>query len=280
MREPKKYARDVVWKFAEFSSVLVSDYANDNFWRCKEASLLGGFLIPMIISTVFPSPSPLLTLPSDDNDENLNQVEAEETKALDEAAVDEESDEVDEELEKGPKSDATAEETDATSVSTTKDWSLAGSILLGDALHNFVDGIFIGNAFFLCTNGVAWTIVATTVYHELAQELADFCLLTHQCGFGFWEAVSWNFVSGFSTLIGALIILGSDLKEKGTGSLLAISAGVYLYVSLCECVPRIQAQKKGFRDLAIFVVWFVIGAVPIGLVLLNHGHCEGHSDEH
>jgi zinc transporter ZupT len=157
---------------------------------------------------------------------------------------------------------------------TTINWGLATSILVGDGFHNFTDGIFLGNAFVLCSRDIAYTLVATTVYHELAQEIADFALLTHHCGMSSRQALTYNFLSGFSVMFGAMIILALDLSEVVTGSLLSMSAGVYIYIAATECIPRIQAAHKDTTDTLMFLLCFTIGAVPIGLVLLNHGHCE------
>jgi zinc transporter ZupT len=165
-------------------------------------------------------------------------------------------------------------------VGTTINWGLASSILLGDGFHNFTDGIFLGNAFVLCSRDIAYTLVATTVYHELAQEIADFALLTHHCGMSTCQALTYNFLSGFSVMFGALLIVALDLSETVTGALLSVSAGVYIYIAATECIPRLQAARKDTKDTAMFLLCFIIGAVPIGLVLLNHGHCEPEEDDH
>ena len=157
---------------------------------------------------------------------------------------------------------------------------LASSILLGDAFHNFTDGVFLGNAFLLCNRSVAYTIVATTVYHELAQEIADYALLITHCGLPRTTALALNFLSSFSTMIGALLILSLDMSNEATGIILAISAGVYLYIASSECVPRVMAQRKKAKDTLLFFICFVLGASPIGLVLLNHGHCEEAHEDH
>jgi zinc transporter ZupT len=177
--------------------------------------------------------------------------------------------------------DTTTVPTDSSSSSSTKaiDWTLASSILVGDFLHNFTDGVFVGTSFLLCDKSVAWTIVASTTYHELAQEIADFALLHHHCGFSKLLAVVYNFVSGFSVVLGAILVLSMDLSEIAQGTTLAIAAGVYIYIAACECIPRVQAVRQTARDTLVFLVSFVLGAVPIGLVLLNHKHCEeGHED--
>ncbi|GKZ00835.1 hypothetical protein MPSEU_001035200 [Mayamaea pseudoterrestris] len=148
------------------------------------------------------------------------------------------------------------------------------SILLGDAIHNFTDGVFLANAFLLCSRDIAWTMVATTVYHEMAQELADFVVLTNHCGLSICKALILNFCSGLSILLGAVIILAADLSNAATGIILAVSGGVYLYITAVECVPRVLEYTKGNRRLFLaFLGMFSLGAIPIGLVLLNHGHC-------
>ena len=158
---------------------------------------------------------------------------------------------------------------------------LAASILLGDFFHNFCDGIFLGTAFLLCSNSIAWTLVATTIYHEIAQEIADFALLTHHCGLSVPQALAANFCAGFSVMLGGVLVLAVSLSDEAIGAILVMSAGVYLYIAASECVPRIQAARRTSRDTLIFLLCFVLGAVPIGLVLLNHGHCDGgHDDEH
>jgi zinc transporter ZupT len=162
---------------------------------------------------------------------------------------------------------------------TSINWGLATSILVGDGFHNFTDGIFLGNAFVLCSRDIAYTLVATTVYHELAQEIADFALLTHHCGMSTRQALTYNFLSGFSVMLGAVIILALELSEVVTGSLLSMSAGVYIYIAATECIPRIQAARKDVKDTLVFLLCFIIGAVPIGLVLLNHGHCEPEGED-
>lgn len=157
---------------------------------------------------------------------------------------------------------------------------LAASIIMGDFCHNFCDGIFLGTAFLLCSNSIAWTLVATTIYHEIAQEIADFALLTHHCGLTIPQALAANFVAGLSVMLGGLIVLAVTLSDRAVGAILCISAGVYIYIAASECIPRIQAARRQLSDTLTFLLCFVLGAVPIGLVLLNHGHCSEGDDGH
>ena len=156
---------------------------------------------------------------------------------------------------------------------------LAATITIGDFCHNFCDGIFLGTAFLLCSNSIAWTITFTTIYHEIAQEIADFFLLTNHCGLSTPQALVANFLAGCSVMLGGLIVLGFTLTDSAVGSILGISAGVYIYIAASECIPRIQASRRQRSDTLVFLVCFVSGAVPIGLVLLKHGHCEHETEE-
>ena len=153
-------------------------------------------------------------------------------------------------------------------------YNLAILILLGDGFHNFADGIFLGTAFLLCSRSVAYGIVGGTIYHELAQELADYFLLTTHVGLKPWVALTLNFVSGLSVMLGVVVIFALDVSATATGCILAVSAGVYVYIAASECLPRIELEIKNHLDRFSSMLCFAMGAVPIGLVLLSHGHCE------
>jgi zinc transporter ZupT len=147
---------------------------------------------------------------------------------------------------------------------------------LGDWCHNFADGIFIGAAFMLCTDSVAISIMLATLYHEIAQELADFFLLTKHANVPIHWALMLNFASGLSCTLGGILILAFSLTNEAVGITLAVSAGVYIYVAASECVPRIEQAVRNTKDRFISLGWFCVGAIPIGLVLLNHEHCGEH----
>jgi zinc transporter ZupT len=244
------------------------------------AACLGGFIIPILMGALFPAPDV-----SDCEDCNLEEAEAfrqeEVDSGVEDNAVDDEENPVKPSHAKTSDPEAGVKDTEESAVVASTpnkhqgvNWPLVSSIILGDGFHNFTDGIFIGNAFILCSRDIAYTMVATTIYHELAQEIADYTLLTHHCGLTSRQALIANFLSGFSTMVGGLLIIGLQLSDIATGALLSVSAGVYIYIAAAECIPRIQANRKTVKDTLMFALCFVIGAAPIGLVLLNHGHCE------
>merc|ERR1711912_157863 len=153
---------------------------------------------------------------------------------------------------------------------------ILSSVLVGDFIHNYVDGIIIGAAFYNCSSSMAWGITGSTVAHELAQEIADFIVLTNPKHGGLTPltALILNFVSGLSVVLGAVTILAQDnFSNFDQGCLLAFGGGVYLQIGATECMARVHNYAKtiGLRFLAL--TFFCIGAAAIGLVLLKHEHC-------
>jgi zinc transporter ZupT len=153
-------------------------------------------------------------------------------------------------------------------------YSLAASVLIGDFFHNFSDGILLGTAFSLCHRELALTITVATIYHEIAQEIADFYLLTKHCNLKIPMALCLNFLGGLSVMLGGIFILSFDINSMVTGCVLALGSGVYMYIAAAECYPRAKASHRTVTDKLLSLLAWVVGVVPIGLVLLNHGHCE------
>ncbi len=148
-------------------------------------------------------------------------------------------------------------------------------VLMGDFMHNLADGIVIGTAFKGCNSTMGWTITAATVYHELAQEISDYLVLTDpaQGNLKPLKALFLNFITGTSVIFGVIIIMASDVENISKGCLLAFGGGIYLQIAASECMPRVYEVAKDtmLRLLGLFL--FCLGCVGIGLVLLDHEHC-------
>ncbi len=159
------------------------------------------------------------------------------------------------------------------------------AICFGDFMHNLCDGFFVGAAFKECNRSMAWGVAIGTMLHEFPQELSDFLILTGpQVGLSTLTALLINFVAGTSVIVGTIIVLAADIESSTTGLLLAFGAGVYLQIGCVECMPKmINSTLSPMRKLVCLFA-FTIGAVLIGLVLLDHKHCggddHGHGDSH
>ncbi|GFH55715.1 hypothetical protein CTEN210_12191 [Chaetoceros tenuissimus] len=233
-------------------------------WRFGSA-LLGGFMLPMLFELLFPRSANLEEHFEGDHciDESEDADTKDEEKHIDLGA--------------NVASNTHAHESTKKAINV----GLICSIIFGDALHNFCDGVFIGVALQRCDLTIAYTIVGVTLYHEVAQELADYFLLTKHAGLKPAKALGLNFLAGLSVMIGGLVVVASDVSELALGVILSIASGVYLYIAACECLPRVSAVVKTRQNRALSMLMFIIGVIPIGLALLNHSHCEaeeGHEE--
>ena len=128
----------------------------------------------------------------------------------------------------------------------------------------------------LCNYDLAITISVATVYHEIAQEIADFFLLTKHCNMKIPMALFFNFLGGLSVMFGAIVVLSFEINSMVSGCILAVGGGVYINIAAVECLPRANASHESKKDSLVSFLSFVLGVVPIGLVLLDHEHCGDH----
>ena len=151
---------------------------------------------------------------------------------------------------------------------------LLAGVLIGDFFHNLCDGFFVAAAFKGCGNGFGWNVALATVLHELPQEVADYAILTGpNLALSPSKALLANFLSGLSVILGAILVLSSDIEDSSIGLILAFGGGTYVHIAATECMPRIYNEKLSLSIRAACVFLFIVGAVLIGLVLLNHEHC-------
>ena len=153
-------------------------------------------------------------------------------------------------------------------------YGLVLSVIFGDSLCNFSDGVFIGAAVSLCDLKTTYVIVGVKLYHEIGQELADYLLLTKHAGLTPLVALLLNFASGLTVCLGGIVVLSASVSDMSVGVILTVAAGTYVYLAACECLPRVNDAVKTSKDRALSMVMFIIGVIPIALTLLNHTHCE------
>jgi zinc and cadmium transporter len=115
--------------------------------------------------------------------------------------------------------------------------------LIGDVVHNFVDGLVIAAAFIISpAAGIATSI--SLAAHEIPQEFADFSLLIH-AGFKRSKALFFNFLSALTAVAGALIgWYFSTSTEMFEAYLLPVAAGSFLYIALSDLMPELRSKTK------------------------------------
>ena len=244
----------------EHSESVADEFGPGAIWRFG-VSLLVGFVFPMVLDVIFPR----MKKDHFDGDECTRPVEVVQGDEFGDICREEN----------------TSNSTTHTSCKEEKidddkriNYSLVLSIIIGDAMHNFCDGVFVGVALLICDNNTAYTIIAITLYHEVAQEVADYFLLTKHAGLRPFTALLLNFCSGLSVVLGGIVVLPSPVSDLGIGMVLSVAAGVYLNISTCESLPRVSEVVQTRKNRILSIVFFIVGVVPIGLALLNHSHCH------
>jgi len=140
--------------------------------------------------------------------------------------------------------------------------------LLGDSVHNFIDGLIIGASYLVnIPTGIATTIAV--ILHEIPQEIGDFGVLL-QGGFSKAKALAFNFLTAATAILGAIISLMLSSYIKGlTTFLIPFAAGTFIYIAGTDLIPELHKEVKFQRSL-IQLVTFLIGiGIMVSLVLLD-----------
>ena len=139
--------------------------------------------------------------------------------------------------------------------------SFARLNLIGDGLHNFLDGVIIMVAFMSGTrNGIIVTLAV--LFHEFPQEIGDFGILIYG-GFSKKKALFFNFLSGMVALLGGLLaFVLSDVLELFNFFFLAFSGGGFLYIASAELMPELLKQKD-LKKSIIQALIFLSGLILI-----------------
>ncbi|MFH0970743.1 MAG: ZIP family metal transporter [Candidatus Diapherotrites archaeon] len=138
--------------------------------------------------------------------------------------------------------------------------------LVGDSVHNFIDGMVIGAAYLVNVPvGIATTLAV--IAHEVPQEIGDFGILLHG-GFDVRSALWLNLLTAATSILGAVLILalGEALNDFSIW-LVPFAAGSFLYIAGSDLIPELHKEVKWQKSL-IQLVCFVLG---IGAMLLLLG---------
>ena len=145
-------------------------------------------------------------------------------------------------------------------------------ILLGDALHNFIDGVAIA-ASFLTNPGVGIATTLAIAAHEIPQEIADLSILIHG-GMKKTRALLFNFLSALTAMVGA--ILGYFFLENIEGLVpyfLSFTGGMFIYIACSDLIPDLHREfrknKEWFQSVP-FILGIVVLYVTISLLSEAH----------
>ena len=132
--------------------------------------------------------------------------------------------------------------------------------LIGDSIHNFIDGLIIA-ATFLIDVRLGITTSLAIAFHEIPQEIGDFGVLLY-AGLKRGKALLLNFLVALTVVVGGLVgYFLSFYLESLTIYLLPLAAGGFIYISTSDLIPEIRKEtnlKKSLISFAFFLIGILI----------------------
>ena len=145
------------------------------------------------------------------------------------------------------------------------------SVIMGDSIHNFCDGIIIAAAFLADTRLGVVTSLAI-IAHEIPQEVGDYIVLLN-AGFSRGRALFYNALSGMAAVLGGVVgyfVVGP--WEALFPYLLVVAASSFIYVAVADLIPQLQ-HRLTLRETAAQLAWLATGLLIV-LVLVQYLHAH------
>ncbi|AKJ28105.1 ZIP family metal transporter [Caldimonas brevitalea] len=147
------------------------------------------------------------------------------------------------------------------------------SVLVGDSIHNFCDGIIIAAAFLADPQIGAVTAMAI-IAHEIPQEVGDYIVLLN-AGFSRSRALFYNALSGLAAVVGGVLgyfVVGP--WESLFPYLLVVAASSFIYVAVADLIPQLQ-RRLSLKETLAQLLWLGLG---LGFITVIVGQFHGGAD--
>jgi zinc and cadmium transporter len=151
----------------------------------------------------------------------------------------------------------------------SRDHSTGTMILVGDGLHNFLDGILIAAAFLTDIHLGVVTSLAVAA-HEIPQEVGDFAVLLHS-GFSRGRAFLYNILTSLTTVIGGVLAwFALQQIQAVLPFVLAIAASSFIYIAVADLIPTLHQRVEGSATVQQIVL------IAAGILLIYSTHSTLH----
>lgn len=152
-------------------------------------------------------------------------------------------------------------------------------VVVGDTLHNAIDGIALGAAFLVSpATGVSMALAVAA--HEVPQEIGDFGILLAK-GMKARRVVLVNLLSALATVVAAMsVYLLGGMSGFDVAPLMAVAAGMFIYVAAADIIPDIHERpmtEGRSQSLMLLLGVLIIGAVTFALPHEHESHEEPQS---
>jgi len=132
--------------------------------------------------------------------------------------------------------------------------------LVGDSVHNFIDGLIIG-ASYMASIPIGLATTLAVIFHEIPQEIGDFGVLMHG-GFSRSKALTLNFLTALTAVLGTILsLLLAAYIENLTIFLMLLAAGGFIYIAGSDLVPELHKEiklKRSILQLLALIVGIII----------------------
>jgi len=140
--------------------------------------------------------------------------------------------------------------------------------LMGDGVHNMLDGMIVAASFAASIPiGIATTLAV--ILHEIPQEIGDFGILVYS-GMPVRKALFFNFLSALTAVLGATLALLLESRLKGFSNyLLPITAGGFLYIGGSDLIPELHKEDHAkFSTPLLQLIFIMLGIGIMALLVL------------
>jgi len=140
--------------------------------------------------------------------------------------------------------------------------------LVGDGVHNFIDGIVVGASYLASVPvGIATTIAV--FLHEIPQEIGDFGVLLHG-GFSKGRALFLNFLLALTALLGVIVVFVLGSRVEGILPFaIAFAGGAFLYIAGSDLIPELHKESRFLQSFVQLLCLIAGVAVMSALLLLK-----------
>ncbi len=143
-------------------------------------------------------------------------------------------------------------------------------LVVGDTVHNFVDGVLIAAAFLQSTE-LGLIAALAIIAHEIPQEVGDFLILLHS-GYSRARALAMNILSSVATVVGGVLgYFSLQVMEGLEATLLGVVAASMIYVAVADLIPGLHRRPE-LRDTAFQALLMAlgIGTIAAARAVLAH----------
>jgi len=154
---------------------------------------------------------------------------------------------------------------------------LAVMNLVGDAIHNFIDGVLIAGSYLVSMPvGIATTVAV--IFHEIPQEMGDFGVLLHS-GMKVKKALLFNLLSASTAILGVLFVLVINFDSNSLiDVIIPITIGGFLYIANTDLIPELHKDSRIVHSIFQFI-GLIFGISIMALMLFLPGHDNLHNHD-